>query len=117
MTCGNESPLCVEQVLDHPMNPDNLCQNHWVMTQARWQAAAFYVQDSRQLVGNCVLWWRPQGNGYTCHLELAGIWLPELRNFSRETDIKRPWVQVELAASRMVDEQYLQRIQEREQIR
>jgi hypothetical protein len=32
----------------------------------------FYIQDTRQYVGNSVLWWRVNGAGYTTELEEAG---------------------------------------------
>ena len=29
-------------------------------------SGAYYIQDKRSVVGNCVLWWRKGGAGYTC---------------------------------------------------
>ncbi len=34
--------------------------------------AFYYVQDSRQIVGNCMLWWCPDGKGYACDIRQAG---------------------------------------------
>ena len=34
--------------------------------------ALYYVQDTRQIVGNCALWWRMGAKGYTCDLDEAG---------------------------------------------
>lgn len=33
----------------------------------------FYVQDTRQLVGNALLWWRKGGQGYGCNLDEAEV--------------------------------------------
>lgn len=33
----------------------------------------FYVQDTRQYVGNCMVWWRGDNNGYTCDIREARI--------------------------------------------
>ncbi len=30
----------------------------------------FYIQN-KGFVGNCLLWWRPNGSGYTCNLDEA----------------------------------------------
>ena len=32
----------------------------------------YYIQDMRQVVGNCALWWCHNGQGYTTQLEEAG---------------------------------------------
>lgn len=37
-------------------------------------SAKFYVLDARSVVGNCALWWRPKGQGYTCELDEAGVY-------------------------------------------
>lgn len=33
----------------------------------------YYVQDNRQYVGNCVLWWAKDHKGYTCDLDRAHV--------------------------------------------
>lgn len=32
----------------------------------------YYIRDTRQVVGNCALWWCHDGKGYTTQLEEAG---------------------------------------------
>jgi hypothetical protein len=49
----------------------------------------FYVQDTRQFVGNCVLWWCPDGQGYTCKIDQAGRYTAAQCVGMRDTD--RPW--------------------------
>jgi len=34
----------------------------------------YYIQDTRSVVGNCALWWRENGAGYTTQLEDAGVY-------------------------------------------
>jgi len=54
-------------------------------------AKMFYVQDRRQVVGNCVLWWAEGRAGYTCELDRAHRFTEDevmSRNW-RKTDI--PW--------------------------
>ncbi len=52
-------------------------------------SADYYIQDRRTVIGNCVLWWRPEGKGYACDLLDAGIFKgSECRN-KRDTDV--PW--------------------------
>ena len=34
----------------------------------------YYIQDTRTIVGNCVLWWGKNSCGYVCDLSLAGIY-------------------------------------------
>ena len=50
--------------------------------------AEYYIMDARSRVGNCVLWWGVDGNGYTCDLNRAGLYtLAEALRGDRETDI------------------------------
>lgn len=71
--------------------------------------ALFYVQDKRQYVGNSVLWWGDDGNGYTTNIEKA--WLlsgAEIKEHQwRETDIIWPQEEVQKGILKHVDMQYL----------
>ena len=69
--------------------------------------ALFYVQDKRQHVGNCVLWWAKDRCGYTCHLDKAGLYTATECKGMRDTDVPWPRAMVEEAASLMVDMQKL----------
>lgn len=47
----------------------------------------FYIRDKRQVVGNCALWWCPNGHGYTCNLDEAGLFTEEeARDITRNRD-------------------------------
>lgn len=50
----------------------------------------FYILDARSCVGNCALWWRPDGRGYTCELNEAGLYDEEYAGGLRDTDIPVP---------------------------
>lgn len=53
----------------------------------------YYLQDARSYVGNCPLWWAPNGNGYTTDLRKAHRYtLAEAmrRHQYRDTDL--PWL-------------------------
>lgn len=52
----------------------------------------YVVQDKRQIVGNCVLWWAKDAKGYTCNLDEAHHYTEaEIRERRwRSTDIVRP---------------------------
>lgn len=54
------------------------------------EKAFYYIQDTRQVVGNCVLWWRPNGAGYTCDLLDAGIYPGTHAKGKRDTDVYWP---------------------------
>lgn len=59
----------------------------------------YYLQDTRSFVGNCPLWWREGGNGYTTDLRQAGKFTFERATRqmeSRETDV--PWLCQEIDA-------------------
>lgn len=51
--------------------------------------AKYYLQDARGCVGNCGSWWRPNGQGYTCDIDDAGIYTGADVKTLRDTDI--PW--------------------------
>lgn len=71
----------------------------------------FYVQDSRQYVGNAVVWWELNGNGYTTDISKAQIYTYEqIQKFQlRETDIIWESTHVENAIRIYVDMQGLNR--------
>lgn len=46
-----------------------------------------YILDARSCVGNCALWWRPGGKGYTCELDQAGLFTEEAAGAHRRTDV------------------------------
>jgi hypothetical protein len=75
-------------------------------------SATFFIQDSRQYVGNSVLWWRVDGHGYTC--ELSEAWEVDeekARQIERGRDTDKAWPAdvVRAAASTYVDMQRLRR--------
>lgn len=49
--------------------------------------ACYYVLDVRSVVGNCACWWRPDGKGYTCDIDDAGLYTLAYAKGLRETDI------------------------------
>lgn len=49
----------------------------------------YYVQDTRTYTGNSVMWWCPEGNGYTTRIDQAGKYTSNEINHMRPTD--RPW--------------------------
>lgn len=49
-----------------------------------------YILDKRSCVGNCALWWKPNGKGYTCNLDDAGLYTFKEASSHRETDIAVP---------------------------
>lgn len=73
----------------------------------------YYLQDSRSYVGNAVLWWGINGNGYTTDPGKANKYtreeVLERLKTSRETDIYWPASKVEAAIKNFVDIQGLNR--------
>ena len=56
------------------------------------ESRKYFIQDRRQYIGNCVLWWRENSQGYTCNLDEAGVYTEEevkLR-ICRDTDVAWP---------------------------
>lgn len=53
---------------NHVRGDDDLCVHcRTDLTDQFW-----LIQDTRQIVGNCILWWGHNGGGYTTELEKAG---------------------------------------------
>jgi len=52
----------------------------------------YYVQDTRQIVGNDLMWWAIDGKGYTSDLSKAEVWTKEdaFRRCEMSTHFK-PW--------------------------
>ena len=57
--------------------------------------ALYYVQDVRQIVGNCGSWWAPNGAGYVCSIDEAGKYTGAHVRSLRETDVPWPVAHVE----------------------
>jgi hypothetical protein len=52
----------------------------------------YYLQDSRQYVGNAILWWAKDGAGYTCSIEKAHVYtFAEAYNQHTERITDIPW--------------------------
>lgn len=64
----------------------------------------FYVQDKRQYVGNCIMWWR-DGGGYTPKLDDAEVFTGDALPTDRETDVAWPKDYVDRMTRPMVDVQ------------
>jgi hypothetical protein len=65
----------------------------------------YYLQDARQVVGNCALWWATHNQGYTTDLLNAEIYKGSelLEKPHRDTDIPREIYAVQAAARPTVD--------------
>lgn len=75
----------------------------------------YYLQDSRDYVGNNMLFWRKEGRGYTTNLLEAEVYTRQAafaQNACRETDI--PWLKsyIDSKARPAVDFQYCKRDEE-----
>lgn len=70
----------------------------------------FYIQDTRQYVGNNVLWWKPDGNGYTTNIAEAGKYTRDQAKSlmeSRDTDFAWPTSYIDKKTRLTVDAQYI----------
>lgn len=73
------------------------------------KAELYYIWNG-EYVGNAMLWWGPDGGGYTCNIERAGKYTLEdaLRiNKSRGTDIPFPVSHIDAILTKIVDAQNL----------
>ena len=68
----------------------------------------YYLCDSRSVVGNCLMFWRKNGCGYTYNLDDCEVY-PETKAFemhkSRESDVPMPKDVVDKLAERHLDHQ------------
>jgi hypothetical protein len=67
----------------------------------------YYIQDTRQYVGNSVMFWRVDGNGYTTNPDEAWKVPLEKALGHRETDVPIPAALVERIKKYHVDMQDL----------
>ncbi len=70
-----------------------------VVEHVKSPSGVYLIQDTRQIVGNCVLWWRPEGAGYTTEFSEAGRFNEEQIKGNRDTDVAIP---IEAAAAACV---------------
>lgn len=75
----------------------------------------FYIQDGRQVVGNCIVFWREDGQGYSSDLKQA--WrIPYEKALAieqgRESEILWPCDIIDAHAKIHIDIQDLRRLQE-----
>jgi len=76
------------------------------------KARMYYLRDDRQVVGNCLLWWRKGRAGYTCNLDDAHVFTKEeafAQHECRETDRPYPVDYINSIAYRHVDHQVVDR--------
>lgn len=92
-------------------------ERHRSIADTTWpEGQLFYIQDGRQVVGNCIALWRPDGNGYTCDLKQA--WkVPYAKALdlekNRATEILWPIEDLDAISMAHVDIQYLRPLQKR----
>lgn len=55
------------------------------------QDEMYYIQDTRQYVGNAILWWGIDGGGYTCDITKAGKYTYEQAKRICERKTDRAW--------------------------
>ncbi|APU89025.1 hypothetical protein Rctr197k_274 [Virus Rctr197k] len=75
-------------------------------------SAAYLIQDTRSFVGNSALFWRSNGQGYTCDLDQAGHYTKEeaeRQERSRPTDKAVPLTVALKVAERHVPSDALHR--------
>ena len=60
-----------------------------VIRELKLDRTMYVIQDTRQYVGNSVLWWGPESSGYTTNIDEAGRYtLDEAKKCAcRETDL------------------------------
>lgn len=80
----------------HPYHPKDEAISWWPVAtkldglgQPIVDDAKYYLQDARTYVGNSMSWWRPDGAGYTCDIDDAGVYTGAQARGHRETDV--PW--------------------------
>jgi len=74
--------------------------------------AMYYIQDTRQIVGNCILWWCAESKGYTCELGEAGEYSGTEAAGMREADVPWPVAAVRKVVVQHVRSEGLARLRE-----
>lgn len=71
----------------------------------------YYMQDTRDYVGNSMLWWAKDGKGYVCDIRRAHVFtLAEARSWThRETDVLWPCEYIDKRIAHHIDMQYCER--------
>lgn len=80
----------------------------------------YYLQDSREYVGNSMLWWAKGCNGYVCDIRNAHVFTKEeaLQHYSsRDTDIPWPKEYIDSKISNHIDSQHCKSSDLPEQVR
>ena len=68
----------------------------------------YYLCDSRSITGNCLMFWRKNGCGYTYNLDDCEVYTKTeafKRHKSRESDVPMPKDVVDMLAKRHLDHQ------------
>lgn len=67
--------------------------------------SGWYLQDTRVYYGNCMVWWKQDGRGYTSDLTEAHVFTDEeaVKGASRETDVFWPKDYIDAHARPRVD--------------
>lgn len=102
----------VEAAKGEPLDIPDFLRNQDNLREERAAAELFYLQDSRGLVGNDVLWWAKDGSGYTTDLSKAHIYSKaeaEAQRDMRKSDIPWPKNYIDTKARPAVDMQYINR--------
>jgi len=76
------------------------------------EQGSFYLQDSRNYVGNAMLWWAKDDRGYTTDLTNAETYSKEValyKHSARPSDIPWPKAYIDGKTQRTVDMQYVKR--------
>jgi len=83
-----------------------VCSSTICFSRRVWKVSSseqlYYILDSRTVVGNCAMWWRPEGAGYTAELDEAGLYTKEKAGSLRHTDFLVPKELAEKLAVRHV---------------
>lgn len=51
----------------------------------------YYMQDSRQYVGNSMYWWAKNSKGYTCDIKKAHVFTLEEAKYHSNRDTDKLW--------------------------
>ncbi len=76
-------------------------------------APRYYIRDTRQVVGNCALWWRPEGAGYATDLNEAGEYsADEALSTERDSGRTHRAIPIEVARAGAVTHVRVERLRE-----